>query len=197
MRDWASGKLYNLSVVILYLYFLWGNVDVVEWGEFVHIMEVLHVFWVAVVRAPCISDGEFVEPQHVHHSNLWLHTCPCYFTTHIHIDILGYLHSFIFLLLHIITYPTKNSLYSALYSSDIANLSYDGTKQIWSLVHTSPNQQTTIWPSLDDDSAGLGVALLYEVFGSWLEIIEDVLLVEESARIVPALPVFSRRESRM
>ena len=45
--------------------------DVVQWRVGVNGFELFRVVRRAVIRSPRPADGEFLEPQHVHHANGW------------------------------------------------------------------------------------------------------------------------------
>jgi hypothetical protein len=68
-----------------------------------------------------------------------------------------------------------------------------GAKQLRPLVDACGHQKAAIGATLDCKLFTACVAFLDEEFGSGLEVVKDVLLVEKAACIVPRLTVFSAR----
>lgn len=69
-----------------------------------------------------------------------------------------------------------------------------GAEQIGPLVDAGGHQQASVGAALDGDQRGARVLLLDQVLGGGLEVVENILLVEEAARVVPSLTVLSEQK---
>lgn len=72
-----------------------------------------------------------------------------------------------------------------------SNLGNGCTKKLRPLVDACGHQKATVGATLDCKFFAARVTLFDEEFARSLEVVEDILLVEEAACIVPRLTIFS------
>ena len=70
-------------------------------------------------------------------------------------------------------------------------MSYRCTEQIRPLIDTGPNQQAPVGATLYDYLVVIGITVLHQKLRRILEIVEDVLLLQQPAGIVPPFAVFT------